>query len=45
MLLTDGKDQEEARRKGTIAQDMLNRSLASSSRPQGSGPAVLVEDF
>ena len=32
-------------RKGTISQDMLNRSLASSSRPQGSGAAVLVEDF
>jgi Ca-activated chloride channel family protein len=36
---------EEFKRKGTISQDMLNRSLASSSRPQGSGPAVLVEDF
>jgi len=24
---------------------MLNRSLASSSRPQGSGQTVLVEDF
>jgi hypothetical protein len=36
---------EEFKRKGTISQDMLNRSLASSSRPQGSGAAVLVEDF
>ena len=28
----------EYQRKGTISQDMLNRSLASSSRPQAPGP-------
>jgi Ca-activated chloride channel family protein len=31
----------EYQRKGTISQDMLNRSLASSSRPQGSGTVVV----
>jgi Ca-activated chloride channel family protein len=36
---------QEYQRKGTISQDMLNRSLASSSRPQGSGPVLLAEDF
>jgi hypothetical protein len=32
-------------RKGTISQEMLNRSLAASSRPQESAPALLLEDF
>jgi hypothetical protein len=36
----------EYQRKGTISQDMLNRSLASSSRPQGGGAVVVdVEDY
>ena len=35
----------EYQRKGTISQDMLNRSLASSSRPQGTGPVLLAEDY
>ena len=36
---------ETFKRKGTISQDMLNRSLASSSRPQGGTAAVILEDF
>jgi Ca-activated chloride channel family protein len=32
-------------RKGTISQEMLNRSLAASSRPQESAPALLLDDF